>query len=111
MKHHILPEPQDRKADVVGQRNVDAVIEPLAQDLAGIGDDSVCDLDMFKRHGGKKLLETVGFILRVHVKDFLYRFRRDAVALTAFKADAAPHNDNLLAVFIARADNIIVDRL
>ena len=37
MKHHILPEPQDRKADVVGQRNVDAVIEPLAQDLAGIG--------------------------------------------------------------------------
>ena len=101
----------DGRRDMIGQRNVNAVRQLLAERDLRMVDNAFAHQEMRQRNACYQLLEPVGKLIRVQREPLFHLVRRCFVTCAAAEAQTAPHKHSLRTVFIQRDHNIVVEYL
>ena len=110
-QHNALLIAVDSRRDMIGQRNVNAVRQFLAERDLRMVDNALAHQEMRQRDARDELLEPVGKLIRVQCEPLFDLVRQCFVARAAAEAQTAPHKHGLRTVFIQRDHNIVVEYL
>ena len=110
-QHNALLVAVDSRRDMIGQRNVNAVRQLLAERDLRMVDNAFAHQKMRQRNACYQLLEPVGKLIRVQREPLFDLVRRCFVTCAAAEAQTAPHKHSLRTVFIQRDHNIVVEYL